>query len=139
MLTGMRIYSSDIIWRQILCDLGAVVVDTVGPTDINFDSLQINHVLSIMELKSILLQASDNGDVLYRVFKRRVNLSWLQTQIVVLLHRSGGMTASQLKSALGYAPDVTTHAVDTAIYQLRRTYGHDFILNQDGMYSIGKL
>jgi hypothetical protein len=139
MLTGMRIYSSDIIWRQILSDLGAVVVGTVGPTDINFDSLQINHVLSIMELKSILLQASDNGDVLYRVFKRRVNLSWLQTQIVVLLHRSGGMTASQLKSALGYAPDVTTHAVDTAIYQLRRTYGHDFILNQDGMYSIGRL
>ena len=49
------------------------------------------------------------------------------------------MTVDQLKCALGYSPDASTHTVDTAIYQLRRAYGRDFILNTDGVYSLGKL
>lgn len=139
MLSGMRIFSSDVIWRQILGDLGAVVVDSVGPTDINFDDLQPDIPLRPLDLKSLLLQATDNSAILFKIFDKHVHLSSLQTQILVLLYRSHGMTTVQLKCALGYAPDATTHAVDTAIYQLRRTYGHDFIINQNGVYKIGKL
>ena len=36
-------------------------------------------------------------------------------------------------------PNMTTHAVDTAIYQLRKNYGKDFIQNKNGVYIIGKL
>ena len=61
------------------------------------------------------------------------------TQILVCLYKTGGMTALQLKDALGYAPNASTHAVDTAIYQLRRMYGREFIQNNNGVYCIGEL
>lgn len=139
MLNGIRIFSSDPTWRQILGDLNAVVLNVSTPTDVNFDDLDITVPLSAMELKSIILGAGDNSIILRRIFGRDVNLPRLQTQIVVWLYKSGGMTATQLKNALGYAPDATTHTVDTAIYQLRKTYGREFILNNGGVYSIGKL
>ena len=139
MLNGVRIFSSDPVWRQILGDLNAVVLDSPTSTDINFDNLDINSTLSAMELKAVILGAGDNSAILRRIFSHDVNLPRLQTQIVVWLYKTGGMTAAQLKNALGYAPDATTHTVDTAIYQLRKTYGHEFILNNGGVYSIGKL
>lgn len=139
MLNGIRIFSSDPTWRQILGDLNATVLNASTPTDVNFDDLDISVPLSAMELKSIILGAGDNSVILRRIFGRDVNLPRLQTQIVVWLYKSGGMTATQLKNALGYAPDATTHTVDTAIYQLRKTYGREFILNNGGVYSIGKL
>lgn len=139
MFTGMRIYTSDKTWRQILSELNATVLDVPNSTDINFDELQIPHNVGLLELKSILLHASDDGDILCHIFGKNVSLPQLQSQIVVLLYKSGGMTTNQLKSALGYAPDVATHTVDMAIYQLRRTYGHEFIINTDGVYKIGKL
>lgn len=139
MFTGMRIYTSDKTWRQILSELNATVLDAPNSTDINLDELQIPHNIGLLELKSILLQASDDGDILRHIFGKNVSLPQLQSQIVVLLYKSGGMTTNQLKTALGYAPDVATHTVDTAIYQLRRAYGHQFIINTDGVYKIGEL
>ena len=73
------------------------------------------------------------------IFGMSVSLPRIQAQIIVLLHKSGGMTGNELRDALGYAPDTTTHTVDTAIYQLRRTYGRGFIINTNGVYRIGKL
>ena len=139
MLSGIRIYTSDIVWRQILGDLGAHVLDTPSVTDINFDDLEISDVLTPMELKTILVNASDNSAILSRIFGKNVVLPYLQGQILVCLYKTGGMTINQLKDALGYAPDASTHTVDTAIYQLRRMYGREFIINNNGAYSIGKL
>lgn len=139
MLSGIRIYTSDIVWRQILGDLGACVLDAPSVTDINFDELEISDILSPVELKAVLVSAADNGVILSKIFGKRVVLPHVQGQILSYLYKSGGMTAAQLKDVLGYVPDASTHAVDTAIYQLRRTYGREFIQNNNGVYSIGKL
>lgn len=139
MLNGVRIYASDTIWRQILTDFGATVLDAPTTTDINFDNLNISSPLTPMELKSAILNANDNASVLREIFGADVSLPRLQAQIIVSLYKSGGMTGNELKDALGYAPDVATHTIDTAIYQLRRTYGRGFIVNTNGVYRIGKL
>lgn len=139
MLKGVRIYTSDIVWRQILGDFGATVLDAPNATDINFDKLNVCAPLNSMELKSIILSANDDSVILQKVFGTDVLLPMLQTQIIVTLYKSGGMTGNELRRALGYAPDATTHAVDTAIYQLRRTYGRGVIVNTNGVYRIGKL
>ena len=77
--------------------------------------------------------------MIHRIFGRAVSLSRPQAKIVVALYKSGGMTSDELKVALGYAHDTATHAVDTAIYQLRKTFGHDFIINSKGVYSLGRV
>ena len=127
MLSGIRIYTSDIVWRQILGDLGACVLDAPSVMDINFDDLEISDVLSPMALKSLLLNASDNSAFISKIFGKNVILPRVQANILSCLYKTGGLTISQLKDALGYAPDASTHAVETAIYQLRRIYGREFI------------
>lgn len=139
MLKGVRIYASDTIWRQILTDLGATVLDAPNSTDINFDDLEYHSVLSPFELKSLILGANDEGCILRTVLGTDTVLPRIQAQVVVALHKSGGMTRNELKTALGYAPNVTTHTIETAIYQLRRTYGRAFIQNTNGVYRLGKL
>ena len=139
MLTGVKIYTSDKIWRQILSDLNATVLDAPNVIDVDFDDLQLKKTITSLELKAIILRATDSSHIISTIFGKNVSLPQLQSQIVVCLYKTGGMTVEQLKCALGYAPDASTHTVDTAIYQLRRTYGHDFIINTDGVYSLGKL
>ncbi len=139
MLNGVRIYTSDTIWRQILTDFGATVLDVPNSMDINFDNLHIVPPLNSMELKTVILNAGDQATILRAVFGTDVFLSHQQSLIVVALYKSGGMTMHDLKNVLGYAPDVATHTIDTAIYQLRRTYGREFIINTNGVYRIGKI
>lgn len=139
MLTGIRIYSSDTIWRQILTDLNATVLDAPSATDLNLDDMDVPCPINMLQLRSLILSAADNSDVLKNVFGGAVALPRLQTQIVVALYKSGGMTSAQLKGALGYAANTSTHTVDTAIYNLRRVYGRDFIINTNGVYSLGRI
>ena len=139
MLNGIRIYSADPFWRSILSDLGATVLDVPSATGLNFDSLNIIMPISPLQLKAALLDAADSSSIIRKIFGTSVRLSNLHAQIVVQLYKSGGMSSGTLKSALGYSPDTTTHTVDTAIYQLRKMYGHDFIINENGIYRIGKL
>ncbi|MBR4891576.1 MAG: winged helix-turn-helix domain-containing protein [Alphaproteobacteria bacterium] len=139
MLSGIRIYASDVVWRQILGDLGAVVLNEPSTMDINFDDFEVTEILSPIELKTMLVNASDNSVILSKIFGKNVLLPRLQSQILICLYKTGGMSVAELKNALGYSPDTSTHAVDTAIYQLRRVYGREFIKNSNGVYSIGKL
>lgn len=139
MLNGIRVYSADPYWRNILNDLGATVLDAPNTTDLNFDSLNIVMPISPINLKSALLDAADSSNIIRKIFKTNVRLSNLHAQIVVQLYKSGGMDSGALKSALGYSADAATHTVDTAIYQLRKLYGHEFIINDNGIYKIGKL
>ena len=139
MLNGIRVYSADPFWRNILNDLGATVLDTPNTTDLNFDSLHIVMPVSPIQLKSALLDATDYSNVIRKIFGKNVHLSALHAQIIVMLYKSGGIDAGTLKSALGYSADATTHTVDTAIYQLRKMFGHEFIINENGVYRIGKL
>ena len=139
MLAGIKIFTSDLYWRQIVSEWGAVVVDNEKIADVNLDTLGLHTPVSAVELKSTIIGAMDNTDVVNRVFGRPVQLSPIQTDIVARLARTGGMTAEELKLALGYAPDATTHTVETAIYGLRKLFGHDFIKNQDGKFVIGNI
>ncbi len=139
MLKGVRIFSSDNVWRHILSGLHAVLVENPDNADINFDDLKINAPLNSLELKTIIMDALDNSGVIRDVFGKNVRLPRTQSQIVVWLRRRGAMTGDELKQAMGYAPDAATHTIDTAIYQLRKTYGRDFIINTNGVYSLGHI
>ncbi len=122
-----------------MADLNACVTDSPGVADVNMDSLDISLPTTPVALKTAILAAIDNADVTRRIFGRDVALPRLQARIVALLDKNGGMSVAELKDALGYSRAASTHAVDTAIYQLRRTFGRDFIRNKDGMYYIGEI
>ncbi len=139
MLTGIRIYSSDVVWRHILADLNAVVLDAPDTAEVNLDDISLEIPISALDLKAVILSALDNTKILQDVFGKAVYLPQLQAQIVVWLYKTGGLSLNALKKVLGYMPNMTTHAVDTAIYQLRKNYGKDFIQNKNGVYIIGKL
>lgn len=139
MLKDIRIFSADKIWRKILADFDAVVPDSPDTADINLDDLELVLPVSALNLKTAILEGLDKTEVLQKIFGKPVNLSELQTKIVVWLYKSGEMSAVDLKNVSGYAPDMATHAIDTAIYQLRKIYGRDFIQNKDGKYRLGKL
>lgn len=137
MLTGIRIFTSGPYWRAIVTDLNAVLVDDANLADVDLDSLELHVPASPLELKSAIISALDDSKVLLAVFGRAVSLSPIQRQIVVRLKKTGGMTADELKLALGYARDTTTHTVDTAIYGLRKLFGRNFIINENGIFKIG--
>lgn len=137
MLAGIRIYTSDGVWQQIFSDLNATVLDTPFAADLNFDDVSVNGVLSPLRLKTLILSKIDSSDIIRKIFGSDVLLPRIQSQIVVALYKSKGLTSVQLKRALGYPNDVATHSIDTAIYQLRKNYGHSFIENDKGVYKLG--
>ena len=141
MLNGLRIFTGDDVWRKILNDFGAVVVDQKNIADVNIDSMGLVMPVAPLELKSQILNEIEQSQqkIIKQVFKKTVQLPRLQSQIVVFLFKTGGMSVADLKQVLGYAPDATTHTIDTAIYQLRKIHGYDFIKNENGKYFIGQL
>lgn len=139
MLDGIKIYTSDTCWREILSALGATVLPGPDVAAVNFDLIKFDGPVSVAALRAAIINAADNSDVIEALLGRGVVLPRLQARIVALLYKAGGMSAAELKSALGYAPGVATHAIDTAIYQLRRTYGREFIENDKGIYRIGRI
>ena len=139
MLSGIRILSEDPIWRQILSELNATVLDTPTVTDVNIANLDITAPVHPMELKARILSATDNSRLLGQIFGTPTTLPYIQGKLLIALYKSGGMSSSDLKHALGYAADTSTHTVDTAIYQLRRKFGRDFIITNNGKYKLGRI
>lgn len=139
MLTGIRLCTVDDVWRKVLCDLGATVVDDPKIADLNLDSIDLELPVSSNVLKSIIIKAMDeqHQKIINEIFGAPVALPALQMQIIVLLHKSGGVSASEIKTILGYSPDAATHTIDTAIYNLRKLYGRDFIQLENGKYHLG--
>lgn len=137
MLSGIRIFASDAVWRSVLADLNAVLVDSAVGADVDFDSLTIVPPVTPLELKTAIINAADNSKIIEKLLGPNADVSPIQAQIITCLYKTGGMTADKLKVAVGYAPDAATHTVNTAIYELRKKYGHDFIKNNDGKFSIG--
>lgn len=138
MLNGVKIYSSSPVWRHIFSELGATLVDAVDVLTINFDNIDPGRPVTIQELKTLIVNHADKTHVLQSVFGNKIpQLSNIQQDIIVALLRSDGMTGTELKSVLGYMPDVATHTIDTAIYNLRKVYGHEFIKYENGVYKIG--
>ena len=139
MLCGIKIFSLDAVWRQILAELGADVVDDPAVADVDFNVVAPCRAVSPVELKAIILAAADGDDIVRRVCGAGVTLPESLARVVVALYKSGGCRAGDLKVALGYSRDAATHAIDGAIYQLRRQFGRDFIQNDAGVYRLGRL
>lgn len=139
MLNGLRVFSIDDTWRQILADLNADIVDNPKIADVDFDALDITTPIHPANLRVLLMDAMDNSHIIKRVLGPNARLSRLPAQIVALLYKTGGMSSADLKIALGYAADANTHTVDTAICGLRKTYGREFIQNDDGVYKLGRI
>ncbi len=139
MLSGIMIFTSDPVWERIATELGATVVADSVLCDVNLDELKSRPSIPVIELKSAIIAATDNTKIMDKVFRKRVSLSPTQMRIVTFLYKSGGMSANDLKLALGYSPDATTHSVETAIYGLRKLYGHDFIKNTNGIFALGRI
>lgn len=137
MVENIKIYATDECWRHIFTDLGATVVDVPDIADVVFDDAGLDLPVSVARLKSIIFESMDNRDIIIDVFGKYVVLPTLQHKIVVALYKTPDMSIGELKERLGFLPDITTHTVENAIYQLRKTYGHDFIKNAGGKYKIG--
>ena len=139
MASNIKIYATDEYWRHIFTDLGAVVVDSKNIADVVFDNKDVNLPISVSQLKSVIFASLDNRDIIKNVFGQYVVLPALQHKIIVLLYKNPDISINELKELLGVLPNVTTHTVENAIYQLRKKYGHDFIINAKGKYKIGHL
>ena len=137
MLSGIKIFTNDAVWRHILTELGATIVGDSLVCDVNLDELNLGPQVPVAELKSMIFGAIDNTKIIDSIFGEHVALSSIQTKIVTLLYKSGGMSSKKLKIALGYSPDATTHNVETAIYNLRKLYGREFIKNTKGNFKLG--
>lgn len=137
MLKNIKIYTSDKYWNQIFADLGADIAETPNVADIVFDDVDIKTPISAIDLKNVIFDSVNSVDIIKRIFGHNVVLPMLQYKIVVLLYKNPNITMSDLKSALGISPDMTSHVVENAIYQLRKVYGRDIIQNVDGKYKIG--
>ena len=139
MFNGIKIYTADTYWNHIFNDLGADVVGSANIADVIFDDIDISAPVYIYDLKNIILSAVDNREIIQKVFGKNVSLSNLQRRIIIMLYKNPNININDLKSLLGVQPDVATHSVETAIYQLRKNYGHDIIINSNGKYKIGKI
>lgn len=139
MLNGIRVFSSDAVWRHILTALDVAVADAPGSADVNLDELNPDLPISIPKLKVLLSDAAQNDGIIRRILGDGATLPRGLGRLVAMLYKSGGMSAAELKSALGYSPDATTHVIEASIYQLRKIYGRDFIQNKNGVYSLGRV
>lgn len=139
MLNNIKVYTTDKYWSHIFTDLGAIISDTPKNADVIFDDILLNAPISLTDLKRIILNKIENRDIIQRVFGHDVVLPNLQHKTIVCLCKNPGISMRDLKKMLGILPDVSTHAVENAIYQLRKVYGRDFIQNINGKYKIGNL
>ncbi len=139
MLENIKIFASDECWYRILTDLGADMVDSPNVADVVFDDIKIKAPISVPKLQTAILAAFENKDIINDVFGSDVVLPSLQHKIIVFLYKNPNITMRELKDMIGVLPNVKTHAVENAVYQLRKTYGCDIIQNIDGKYKIGRI
>ena len=139
MLDNIKIYTSDKYWHSIFADLGANLVESPDCADVIFDDIKINAPISVDDLQSLILNQFNKNDIIISIFGRDMVLPELQRKIVVALYKNPNIQMRELKLAVGVMPDIATHSVENAIYQLRKTFGHDFILNENGGYRIGRI
>lgn len=139
MAENIKIYATDKYWRHIFDDLGISVVDSKTTADVVFDEKNVPVPVSIPNLKSVIFDCVDNQDIIKKIFGKYIILPTLQRKIIINLYKNPNVSINELKELLGFLPDVTTHTVENAIYQLRKKYGHDFIINAKGKYKIGHI
>ena len=139
MLENIKVYTADKYWNHILTDLGACIIDSPDVADVMFDDIEMQTPVSVDVLQQNIVAQFNNNDIIRAVFGKDAVLPNLQRKIIVALYNKPNIKMRDLKLAVGLSPDITTHCVENAIYQLRKTFGHDFILNENGGYKIGRI
>lgn len=139
MLEKVKIFTADRCWQHIFADLGADIADSQNVADVVFDDIEIGTPVSVSDLHKIVFDSLNNADIITEIFGKYIVLPALQHKIIVLLYKNPDITMRELKNLLGLLPDLTTHTVENAIYQLRKKYGHGFIINENGKYKIGRV
>lgn len=134
-----KIYTSDTYWRHIFADLGVALAESPNESDVNFDEIDVKTPISVLDLKNIVLNRFENSDIIREILGKNTVLPVLSRRILVLLYKNNGLTMRELKELLGISPEITSHTVENAIYQLRKTFGHDLIQNIGGKYKIGRV
>ncbi|MCL1786258.1 MAG: hypothetical protein FWG39_03895 [Alphaproteobacteria bacterium] len=139
MLSGVTFFTTDDIWSEILSDLGA----TPAPrniADLVFNPKDFALPAPALGLKAEIMAKIDasRDAAVRRVAGPDACLSPLLAKIITLLYRAGesGIAAADLRAALGYAPNATSHALDTAICSLRKQFGQGFIRTENEKYII---
>ena len=140
MLSGIAFWTDDNIWIGILTDLGGVYVDK-NIADLIFIPSKYPAKINPSVLKSRIMSDIDKSflDAALRVCRDKSSmLSRPQIKIIALLERSGlgGISGEDLRAAMGYSADAATHALDTAIYNIRKIMGSDFIKTNNGKYEL---
>ena len=136
----VQFWTDDKIWAGILTDMGYAVADATHGAD--FIWMPPSGPLTPMELRGEVLGQIDAARIadMRAIFGERANtVGGVQEKIALMLYRRGGLTIRQINEFLGYSAETKTHTADTAIYQLRRTFGNQFIMCNNGIYSLGKL
>jgi hypothetical protein len=135
MFNGITFWTDDKTWRGILTDLGAEftqrdIADVIFKSSKRFSPAELN--------TEILRMADLHESEIIKKICGNVSLSGAQKKIIMTLHRfeKNGIDVSALQQQLGYAPGAATNAVGTAIYQLRKIFGKDFIKNEGGKYKL---
>lgn len=139
MAENIKVYATDEYWQHIFADLGVSVVDSPKTADVLFDDTNEALPISVTKLKAIIFNSVDNHDIICDIFGKYIVLPTLQHKVIVALYKNPNISINELKEIIGVLPNITTHTVENAIYQLRKTYGHDFILNVGGKYKIGRV
>lgn len=139
MLNNIKIYTADKCWNHIFADLGANLVCAPELADVLFDDIKINTPISFDDLQNLILNQFNKNDIIVNIFGHDVVLPELQRKIVIALYKKPYIQMRELKLAVGLLPDVATHSVENAIYQLRKKFGHGFIVNENGGYKIGRI
>lgn len=136
MFNGITFWTDDKVWRGILTDLGAQFSPRES-ADVIFSP---NKKFSPTELNAEILRLSDSreSEILKIICKNTILCSGAQKKIIMALYHAGkdGIDSVGLQQKLGYAAGASTNAVGTAIYQLRKTFGKDFIKSDGGKYKL---
>ena len=137
MLSGITFWTSDKIWHGILADLGAA---PAGPdlADLVFAPEEYAGAPTVLELKSKIVAEIDRerAAAVKKACGATASVSTVQAKIICLLERAGkrGVSAEVLRRAMGYSPGANTRALDTAVYNLRKIFGADFIKTEKGKF-----
>ncbi len=127
MLCDIKFWTNDAVWSRILSDLGALRVNEKSSADLIFT--QPSKKLNLVELQSFILEniQKNENKILERIAGENYKeLTGSMRKLIIDLSRGP------------VAPYTNSHSLDTTVYNLRKIFGRDFIINEDGKYKLGK-
>ncbi|MDR0967720.1 MAG: hypothetical protein LBL75_02725 [Rickettsiales bacterium] len=136
MLNGISFWTSDKVWAGILSDLGGVFISR-GNASVIWRAPKTKISTNQIAAEFIRLQDNNENEIIKKICGDK-KLTDIGRKIIIALANAGtnGISTTELQQKLGYDATAKTGAVGTAIYQLRKTFGANFIKNTNGKYKL---